>query len=72
MTLPAGIGNREVHPPQNVVLPPVGRGLRGWQMAAFQLAAWAVMPIGMLIEQIVIRTEVGPGEDAESRPFVIV
>jgi membrane-associated phospholipid phosphatase len=47
------------YPPQNRILPPIvafGVGAaRGWRMGAFQLAAWAVMPIGLLIKQVVRR-----------------
>jgi undecaprenyl-diphosphatase len=47
------------YPPQNRVVPPLVAviigALCGARMAAFQLAAWGVMPIGLLIKQLVRR-----------------
>jgi membrane-associated phospholipid phosphatase len=47
------------YPPQNAVLPPAVAlfvaWLRGWRTGLFQLAAWGVMPIGMLIKRVVRR-----------------
>lgn len=47
------------YPPQNAILPPVVAlavgALRGRRMGMLQLAAWGVMPIGMVIKKVVRR-----------------